>query len=158
MRQLAAQLHSLPQSEIQKSLDYYEELIDDNVEDGRSEEEAVAALGFGEGGEDFEAGMAEGGDFDGGHGLRGLGRGRRGPGAGRTTPIYIYTRAGARGTRGGLGCKCNASRRIFPYPGRLSWPKGATDAARRATFSGDRKIIFPKRKSFFPDNQHKSWM
>ena len=45
LRQLAAQLHSLPQSEIQKSLDYYEELIDDNVEDGRSEEEAVAALG-----------------------------------------------------------------------------------------------------------------
>lgn len=38
-------IKGLPQSDIDKSLDYYSEMIDDRVEDGMTEEEAVAALG-----------------------------------------------------------------------------------------------------------------
>ena len=38
-------IKGLPESDIDKSLDYYSEMIDDRVEDGMSEEEAVAALG-----------------------------------------------------------------------------------------------------------------
>ena len=38
-------LKSLPKFERQQHLDYYTEMIDDRVEDGLSEEEAVAALG-----------------------------------------------------------------------------------------------------------------
>ena len=38
-------LKSLPSLERQQHLDYYTEMIDDRVEDGLSEEEAVAALG-----------------------------------------------------------------------------------------------------------------
>ena len=42
---LAAKLSGLPQDDVERSLAYYSEYIDDAVEDGRSEEEAVAALG-----------------------------------------------------------------------------------------------------------------
>ena len=42
---VGTQIQSLPQSDVEKSLDYYREMIDDRMEDGLSEEEAVAALG-----------------------------------------------------------------------------------------------------------------
>ena len=42
---LAARLQSLPPKEVQRSVSYYMEMIDDRIEDGMSEEEAVAALG-----------------------------------------------------------------------------------------------------------------
>jgi len=42
---LQARLSSLPESEIHRILGYYAEMIDDRVESGMSEEEAVAALG-----------------------------------------------------------------------------------------------------------------
>lgn len=45
LRLLAEELRDLPESEINKSLDYYAEMIDDRIEDGMPEEEAVAALG-----------------------------------------------------------------------------------------------------------------
>jgi uncharacterized membrane protein len=45
LNHLAARLASLPQSEIDKSIAYYVEMIDDRTEDGMTEEEAVAALG-----------------------------------------------------------------------------------------------------------------
>lgn len=38
-------LGSLPDGDAQKSIDYYSEIIDDRVEDGISEDEAVASLG-----------------------------------------------------------------------------------------------------------------
>lgn len=38
-------LGTLPKAERQQHIDYYEEMIDDRMEDGLSEEEAVAALG-----------------------------------------------------------------------------------------------------------------
>ena len=38
-------IKGLPENDIDKSLDYYSEMIDDRVEDGMTEEEAVAALG-----------------------------------------------------------------------------------------------------------------
>ena len=38
-------LSGLPMEDIDRSLDYYSEMIDDRMEDGLSEEEAVAALG-----------------------------------------------------------------------------------------------------------------
>lgn len=38
-------LRGLPQEDVQRSLDYYSEIIDDRVEDGMTEPEAVAALG-----------------------------------------------------------------------------------------------------------------
>ena len=38
-------LAGLPEEDIEKSLEYYSEMIDDRTEDGISEEEAVAALG-----------------------------------------------------------------------------------------------------------------
>ena len=43
--QLKNKLSDLSQDDIQKSVDYYCEMIDDRVEDGLSEEEAVAAIG-----------------------------------------------------------------------------------------------------------------
>lgn len=43
--ELSSRLQSLSQSEREKSLDFYGEMIVDRVEDGMSEEEAVAALG-----------------------------------------------------------------------------------------------------------------
>lgn len=42
---LSEKLSSLPKNEIEKSLLYYEEIINDRVEDNMTEEEAVAALG-----------------------------------------------------------------------------------------------------------------
>ena len=42
---LAAALHSLPREERYRTLGYYDELIDDRMEDGQSEEDAVASLG-----------------------------------------------------------------------------------------------------------------
>ena len=46
LHQLRIRLSQLPESEIQKRLDYYEELIEDMKDDGITEEDAVA--GFGE--------------------------------------------------------------------------------------------------------------
>ncbi|MBQ7133242.1 MAG: DUF1700 domain-containing protein [Ruminococcus sp.] len=43
--ELNRRLSGLPDEDINKSIDYYCELIDDYIEDGKSEEEAVAALG-----------------------------------------------------------------------------------------------------------------
>ncbi|MBO5088928.1 MAG: DUF1700 domain-containing protein [Lachnospiraceae bacterium] len=42
---LRERLNGVPEEDINKSLDFYEEMIDDRVEDGMSEEEAVEALG-----------------------------------------------------------------------------------------------------------------
>ena len=42
---LSEKLSTLPQNELQKSLDYYSEIIEDRIEEGMSEDEAVAALG-----------------------------------------------------------------------------------------------------------------
>lgn len=42
---LQKKLSCLPQSDIDKTVDYYSEMIDDRMEDGTSEEEAVASLG-----------------------------------------------------------------------------------------------------------------
>lgn len=42
---LAQRLKGLPQGDIEKSLDYYSEMIEDRMEDGMTEEAAVAALG-----------------------------------------------------------------------------------------------------------------
>lgn len=43
--ELREKLTGLPEEDIEKSLDYYCEMIDDRMEDGLSEEEAVAAVG-----------------------------------------------------------------------------------------------------------------
>lgn len=43
--QLKNKLSDLSQEDIQKSVDYYSEMIDDRIEDGLSEEEAVEAVG-----------------------------------------------------------------------------------------------------------------
>lgn len=43
--QLTAALSGLSQEDIRKSVDFYVEMVDDRIEDGMSEEEAVAALG-----------------------------------------------------------------------------------------------------------------
>ncbi len=45
LSELRKKLAGLPADDILRSLDYYGELIDDRVEDGLSEEDAVAALG-----------------------------------------------------------------------------------------------------------------
>ena len=45
LNQLKARLWALPEADVQCSLDYYGEMIDDRMEDGLSEEEAVAAIG-----------------------------------------------------------------------------------------------------------------
>jgi len=42
---LKASLWSMPEADKQRSVDYYAEMIDDRMEDGLSEEEAVAAIG-----------------------------------------------------------------------------------------------------------------
>ena len=42
---LKASLWSMPEADQQRSVDYYTEMIDDRMEDGLSEEEAVAAIG-----------------------------------------------------------------------------------------------------------------
>lgn len=43
--ELTLRLDSLPKSEIQKSIAYYEEIIDDRIEDGMTEDNAIKALG-----------------------------------------------------------------------------------------------------------------
>jgi uncharacterized membrane protein len=45
LNKLSASLALLPKYEIDKSISYYEEIINDRIEDGMSEEDAVAALG-----------------------------------------------------------------------------------------------------------------
>ena len=42
---LKASLWTMPEADKQRSMDYYAEMIDDRMEDGLSEEEAVAAIG-----------------------------------------------------------------------------------------------------------------
>ena len=44
LSELADRLRQLPQSEIDKSIAYYSEIIDDRMEEGCSEEEAVNGL------------------------------------------------------------------------------------------------------------------
>ncbi len=39
------EIQGLPQGDIEKSLDYYAEMLDDRIEEGMTEEQAVAALG-----------------------------------------------------------------------------------------------------------------
>ncbi len=43
--ELKAKLNGLPETEITKSLDYYQEMIDERIDDGLNEEEAVEAMG-----------------------------------------------------------------------------------------------------------------
>ena len=45
LTELRAALAGLPEEDVEKSLEYYSEMIDDRVEEGLSEEEAVADLG-----------------------------------------------------------------------------------------------------------------
>ncbi len=45
LHQLRIRLSRLPEAEIQKRLDYYSEMIDDMLEDGISEENAIASFG-----------------------------------------------------------------------------------------------------------------
>jgi uncharacterized membrane protein len=45
VKELTARIESLPQSEIDKSIAYYNEIMDDRIEDGMAEDGAVAALG-----------------------------------------------------------------------------------------------------------------
>lgn len=46
LNNLSAQISMYPSEETNKSLDYYAEIIEDRIEDGMTEEEAVASLGF----------------------------------------------------------------------------------------------------------------
>ena len=43
--QLKEKLSCLPQADIQQSLEYYVEMIDDRIDDGMSEESAVQSVG-----------------------------------------------------------------------------------------------------------------
>lgn len=45
LKKLGGELSGLPKDDIQKSIDYYSEIIDDRIEDGMTEEEATAAMG-----------------------------------------------------------------------------------------------------------------
>ena len=45
MTELSRKLSGLSNEDIKKSLAYYNEIIEDSVEDGMSEEEAIASLG-----------------------------------------------------------------------------------------------------------------
>ena len=45
LKQLEAKLCGLPQEDIQKSLDFYSEMIDDRIEDGISVEDAILQIG-----------------------------------------------------------------------------------------------------------------
>ncbi len=45
INELGAQLHSMPAEEVRPLLDYYMEIVSDRMEDGMTEEEAVASLG-----------------------------------------------------------------------------------------------------------------
>ena len=44
LRQLRKRLKALPEEDVQKQLQYYSEMIDDRMEDGMTEEAAVAAM------------------------------------------------------------------------------------------------------------------
>ncbi len=45
LNQLCLQLNGLPQADIEERLNFYSEMIDDRIEDGLSEEEAVCGIG-----------------------------------------------------------------------------------------------------------------
>ena len=45
LNELEARLNALPKEDVQERLDFYSEMIDDRVEEGRSEEEAVYEIG-----------------------------------------------------------------------------------------------------------------
>ena len=45
LREMSRKLHQLPEKEVKQRLSYYEEMLDDMIEDGIAEEEAVAKLG-----------------------------------------------------------------------------------------------------------------
>lgn len=45
LEEIARRLKGLPEEDVERSLDYFREMIDDRMEDGMSEEEAVADLG-----------------------------------------------------------------------------------------------------------------
>lgn len=45
LTELCARLQNLPEDDVRRSADYYVEMIDDRIEDGMTEEEAVASLG-----------------------------------------------------------------------------------------------------------------
>ena len=45
LEEIRKNISGLPQNDIEKSLDYYSEMIDDRIEDGLTPEEAVAAMG-----------------------------------------------------------------------------------------------------------------
>lgn len=45
LTRLSRALSELPQSEIQKTLDYYTEIINDAIEDGKNEDEVISELG-----------------------------------------------------------------------------------------------------------------
>ena len=45
LQQLAYHIAGLPQSDVMHWLEYYDEMLDDRIEDGMSEEDAIAALG-----------------------------------------------------------------------------------------------------------------
>lgn len=45
LQELTGRLADYPPEDVKRALEYYEEMIDDRVEDGLSEEEAVAAIG-----------------------------------------------------------------------------------------------------------------
>lgn len=45
LQRLAYGIAGLPQSDVEHWLEYYDEMLDDHIEDGMNEEEAVAALG-----------------------------------------------------------------------------------------------------------------
>ena len=45
LNKLKGSLWAMPEGDVQNSLDYYSEMIDDRMEDGLAEEEAVAAIG-----------------------------------------------------------------------------------------------------------------
>ncbi len=45
LNEISARLKGLPDEEIRRSIDYFSEMIDDRMEDGMSEEEAVEAAG-----------------------------------------------------------------------------------------------------------------
>ena len=43
--EIRMRMEGLPEEEVSKSIDYYSEMIDDRIEDGMPEEEAVEAVG-----------------------------------------------------------------------------------------------------------------
>lgn len=45
LEKIRCQLNGLPPDDIQKSLDYYSEILEDKIEDGLTEEEAIEAMG-----------------------------------------------------------------------------------------------------------------